>query len=486
MRTIALRSILWTTITLVSATGGLRTIDAAQLELDVVPAPNNGQPVEPAEFLVFEFNQAALGESGPDAAEHVQQRLEHILAKRIDAIDRLYRLSQVQKQKLRLAGRGDIRRFTERIDALRQKFVAARRQRAAEVAGAALVKAEALNATLKSGPFSEGSLFAKASHTILSQDQLEKSEERRRLAGQSKVKITLDNARILETAGRFEKYGYRLGFTGNENEVAVLPFGMPLEICSRDKLEPLRTIGEGHKLVGFDFSRLNIVALATDSTTALLVDLATGKETALETKLRQPAVSFSPDGKLLATGGYGMRALLWSAESGKRIRELPVGSTEGGLMPAFSPDGTIVAVSNRNSKTCLFDVATGRLLRRLSWQSSHELKFDPSGKRLAVAYADGNLAIWDVATGELLQRARGHAEEVFSLDWSPDGKIVASGGREGSVTLWRAANLTPLIDIEAPEQVFCVRFNPAGTRLLFGGSKSLGGRYIEILGVPQE
>jgi WD40 repeat protein len=158
------------------------------------------------------------------------------------------------------------------------------------------------------------------------------------------------------------------------------------------------------------------------------------------------------------------------------------------LTPVFSPDGTIVAVGNRNSTTCLFDVATGRLLYRLPWQSTHELKFDPAGKRLAVAYVDGNLAVWSVETGDLLQRARARAEELYSLDWSPDGKIIATSGRDASVALWKAANLTLLHEVDGPEWIICVRFNPQGTRLIFaGGSRTPNGdRYVELLGVPRD
>src|SRR5262249_26476115 len=125
-------------------------------------------------------------------------------------------------------------------------------------------------------------------------------------------------------------------------------------------------------------------------------------------------------------------------------------------------------------------------LRELPWQSSHQLKFDPAGKRLAVAYVDGNLAVWSVESGDLLRRCRARVEELYSLDWSPDGTLIATAGREGSVGVWDAADLSPRVEIQSPEWVICVRFNPQGTRLMFaGGASGTGGdRYLEILGVP--
>jgi WD40 repeat protein len=436
-----------------------------------------------------EFDQLVLGDNGPVPPTALRTRLDHVLARRVAAIDRRYGLSQIQKQKLKLAGRGDIQRLEELVNRQRPKYVEARRSGSDAVVRAAFTEANVLRSAVKSGPFGAESLFAKAQNTVLSPEQVQGYERRRKLAAQSTAQITLDNASALETAARIDKDVYRIGWNHHDNEAALLEFGKSVEICSAENLQPLRTIGAHHKLVGFDFSRdHDVVALTEQSTRAFLLNLSSGREITVVAKNQQPSVCLSPDGKLLATGGYGTRSTLWSVESGKQIRNLDTGQVEGALTPTFSPDGTIVAVGNRNSTTCLFEVATGRLLRRLAWQSTHELKFDPSGKRLAAAYVDGNLAVWSVETGDLLQRAKARAEELYSLDWSPDGKIIATSGRNASVALWRAANLALLHEIEGPEWIICVRFNPQGTRLIFaGGSRTPNGdRYVEILGVPRE
>jgi hypothetical protein len=436
-----------------------------------------------------DFDQLVFASEASNSAADAEGRMTQMLARRVAWLDRHYRLSQVQKQKLKLAGRGDIRRLEERVARERQKFIEARRGGTDEQQRAAFADAAALREAVKSGPFGEGSLFAKAQNALLSPEQLQKYEHRRQLAAQSTAKITIENAPFLETAAHFQRDVYRFGWTGGDDEVALLAFGKPLELCSASTWERVRTIGDGRKLVGFDFSRDHtIVAVTEQSTRALLIDLATGSERPILTKNQQPAVSLSSDSKLLATGGYGRRASLWSVNSGKWIRDLDVGPAEGGLVPVFSPDGTILAVGNRNSSTCLFDVASGRLLRKLPWQSSHELKFDPGGKHLAVAYADGNLAIWSVESGDLLQRARPRGQELYSLDWSRDGTLLASCGREAPVTVWRASDLRPLNEIDCPEWVICVRFNLSGTRLMFAGGSARpnGERAVEILGVPQE
>lgn len=93
-----------------------------------------------------------------------------------------------------------------------------------------------------------------------------------------------------------------------------------------------------------------------------------------------------------------------------------------------------------------------------------------------------------MASGELVQRAVGRAQEIHTIDWSPDGKLLVSGGRQGSVTVWEATTLKSLIDLDAPDMVRCVRFNPEGTRLYFAGGPAQPSRIcdLEVWAVPAE
>ncbi len=87
-----------------------------------------------------------------------------------------------------------------------------------------------------------------------------------------------------------------------------------------------------------------------------------------------------------------------------------------------------------------------------------------------------------------MQRAVGRAQEIHTIDWSPDGKLLVSGGRQGSVTVWEATTLKSLIDLDAPDMVRCVRFNPEGTRLYFAGGPAQPSRIcdLEVWAVPAE
>jgi hypothetical protein len=477
-------------VILVSA-GWLAPVIAAPDDDDDWPEPTLEEGAQrdssPLPNLAQEFDQLVLGAKGPTAATAARRRLYEVMVKRMNALDRICGLSTDQKQKLRLAALGDIKRLFDRLDDQRRKFQAARSHRDYnDVVRATSTEVGVLRALLKSGPFGDQSLFAKVRKAVLSPEQLEKYDGRSRLAARSTKKITVDNARDLASAARFRRDVYRLVYNRDGSQVGLLEFGKPLEIHSADDFRALRTIGAGRELVSFDFSLDDVnVAIAENSTKAFLVNLATGDEQLLETKQPQPSVKFSPNGKFLATGGYGTSATLWSVETGERLMDVDAGP-EGGLTPVFSPDSSILAVGNRNAATRLFDVASGRLLNELPLRSSHELTFDHSGKRLAVVYVDGSLAVWNVATGKLIKRVAAKANELYSVDWSPDGKILATAGLNASVTLRNATDLAVLTELECPEWVICVRFNPQGTRLVFTGGSTVASpeRYVETWAVP--
>ncbi len=47
------------------------------------------------------------------------------------------------------------------------------------------------------------------------------------------------------------------------------------------------------------------------------------------------------------------------------------------------------------------------------------------------------LQVWDVRSKKLKLDLPGHADEVYAVDWSPDGSMVASGGKDRVVKLWK-------------------------------------------------
>jgi WD40 repeat protein len=151
-------------------------------------------------------------------------------------------------------------------------------------------------------------------------------------------------------------------------------------------------------------------------------------------------LAFSPDGKLLATGGCNKPIQLSTVPDGKLVREIPESST--GL--AFSPDGKLLASYNMGL-TKFFDPATGQ--KRWSfgtgrgWGLGREwpIVFSPDGRTLALAEEDSIIRLCELSTGWQLAEFDAHQGYVYALAFSPDGTRLVSAGEDTTILVW---NLT--------------------------------------------
>jgi WD40 repeat protein len=189
----------------------------------------------------------------------------------------------------------------------------------------------------------------------------------------------------------------------------------------------------------------------------------------------QAMLAYSPDGKHIATGGYGRAVDLYSVADGAFVRRFGIARTEtdGGLTPVFSPDGRLLVVGNRNDKTNIFDVESGERLQVLDRGSTHQPAFSPDGTLLAICYVDGKIGIWNVATGTLTKLLDGEGKEAFTVAWSPDGKLLASAGLAGPIVIWSGKHLAALHRLDpGSERTFCLAFRPDGKLLVAAGNQT--------------
>ncbi|NJM73324.1 MAG: hypothetical protein HC862_26150 [Scytonema sp. RU_4_4] len=151
------------------------------------------------------------------------------------------------------------------------------------------------------------------------------------------------------------------------------------------------------------------------------------------------SVSFSPDGKTLASASYDKTIKLWDVATGKQLKTLS-GHSDGVHSVSFSPDGKTLASASSDYTIKLWNVVTGKQLNTLTGHRStvNSVSFSPDGKTLASASADFSIKLWDVTTVKEHNTLTGHNDEIFSLSFSSDGKTLASASKD-SIKLWDVA-----------------------------------------------
>ncbi|KAJ2773532.1 ribosome assembly [Coemansia nantahalensis] len=106
---------------------------------------------------------------------------------------------------------------------------------------------------------------------------------------------------------------------------------------------------------------------------------------------------------------------------------------------SFSPDGRLIASASFDNSVKLWDGKTGQFLASLRGHVAavYQVCWSADSRMLLSASKDSTLKIWDLRTKKLRLELPGHQDEVFAVDWSPGGDRVASGGKDRVLKLWK-------------------------------------------------
>jgi len=233
------------------------------------------------------------------------------------------------------------------------------------------------------------------------------------------------------------------GGTGPDNQVSVWDVARgalkhrwfwPRGRDPKSTVESIRFSPDGKRLA----------AAVSRQSAAYLWDLASNEQVAQLTHDSIYGLSFAPDGELV-TVGWDSTVRFWDGEAGTLRDEVDfkplfpnddelrmytvIHAPEGKLMATVHLQGMIRIWQNDPMTLCQEFKVPGRFVYGAA-------SFSPDGLWLATGGSDGSVTLWDPTTGEKVWDARGHGSHVYQVSFGRDSRTLLTGGDDGQCYQW--------------------------------------------------
>lgn len=295
------------------------------------------------------------------------------------------------------------------------------------------------------------------------------------------VKIWRRDGKLLETIAAHTDAVWSVAWSADGETIATASENTSVKLWKPDGtlLETLR----GHEawVVSVIFSPDNtIITTSWDGTVKIWNPNGDNIKTLASHNAGVFDISFSPDGETFATASRDGTVKLWS-QDGENIKTM-LAHDDWVFSVSFSPDGETIATGSRNGMVKLWN-RNGEMLAILPGHDApvFGVSFSPDGKTLASASWDTTVKLWSLdfsrmrgksdkkIDGEELQTLPGHNDSVWSLDFSPDGKTLATTSEDGTVKLWSLRGDRAKAFMAHESAIRGVSFSPDGETIATGG-----------------
>ncbi|MBD2775793.1 caspase family protein [Iningainema tapete] len=272
----------------------------------------------------------------------------------------------------------------------------------------------------------------------LVQRKQQQLQEKRRLRQAQRAVVALSFLGI--AAFSFGGLAYWQSRASQLREIEALNASAKANLLSNQQLEALTASAKAGKQLRKVFSVPDEIKLATENVLGQAV-FQTQELNRLEGHTDGViAVSFSPDGKKIASASSDMTAKIWG-DNGKLLLTL-TGHSKAINSVSFAPDGKTIASASADKTIKIWSTSDGSLLRTINGHNNsvNGVSFSPDGKMIASVSTDKTIKLWSTSDAHLIRTITGHKAGLTSISFSPDGKMIASTSEDKTVRLWSSSD----------------------------------------------